>query len=183
MSSRADSASRGAVVLHGDGVSGGQAAGPVFVGREEVPQRSADGDLGAATRAVTARLRDLAQVVSGRGDPGAEILEAQAMMAEDPTLLAAIDEERTPGKPLTDAVAAGADRVATQLDELEDEYLRARAEDVREVGRLLALQLSGASGLTVRRASAVTAARAAIAAAPEDLRACVEREHVMLGVW
>ena len=146
MSSRADSASSGAVVLHGDGVSGGQTAGPVFVGREEVPQRSADGDLGAATQAVAARLRDLAQVVSGRGDPGAEILEAQAMMAEDPTLLAAIEEERTPGKPLTEAVAAGADRVATQLDELEDEYLRARAEDVREVGRLLALQLSGASG-------------------------------------
>lgn len=136
----------GDIVLHGDGISGGQAAGPVFVARDHKPRRSADGDLGAAVAEVAARLRGLARSVSGAGEGTAEILEAQAMMAEDPGLRAAIDAARTPGAPLVDAVFAGAEHAAAHLDQLEDDYLRARAGDVREVGRLLALQLSGASG-------------------------------------
>lgn len=136
----------GDVALHGEGVSGGRAAGPVFVAREELTGQAAGTDLAAAIRAVAGRLRTLSRAAAGRGEQGAAILEAQAMMAEDPTLLEAITEERERGLPVVDAVALGAERVATQLDQLEDEYLRARAMDVREVGRLLALQLTGASG-------------------------------------
>lgn len=134
------------MVLRGEGVSGGRAAGPVFVAREEAPRRAAGGDLEAAVGAVSARLRALAQSASGRGASGAAILEAQAMMAEDPMLREAIEEARKRGLPAADAVSAGAEQVAAQLEQLEDDYLRARATDVREVGRLLRLQLSGASG-------------------------------------
>lgn len=138
--------SDGDILLRGDGVCGGQAAGPVYLVRDQAPQPGADGDLAAAIAGVAARLRGLARAVTGRGDHGPEILEAQAMMAEDPSLRAAIEGERSAGTSLAEAVTAGAGRAAARLDQVDDEYLRARAEDVREVGRLLRLQLSGASG-------------------------------------
>jgi len=75
----------------------------------------------------------------------AAILEAQALMLGDPALEAAV-EELLPGRPAAEAVLGAAERYAAALEALDDPYLRGRAADVREAGRLLLAELSGTGG-------------------------------------
>ncbi len=78
------------------------------------------------------------------GDEEAAIFEAHAMFLEDPALLgtanSTIDEQAL------NAEAAWQDayeHYAKKLDELEDEYMKARAADVRDVGRRVLRHLLG----------------------------------------
>lgn len=75
----------------------------------------------------------------------AEILEAQAMMAMDPTLIeAAVDRARAGEEPPA-AVAAAASAIAETIAAVDDPLLAARAADVRDVGARIARILSGST--------------------------------------
>src|SRR5207245_9033107 len=64
----------------------------------------------------------------------------------DPALEAAIDEMLAAGVTPDQAAGRAAERYAKELEELEDTYLRERAADVREAGRLLVAELTGLAG-------------------------------------
>src|SRR5437764_7311383 len=138
-----------APALRGTPASAGQASGPVFL----VPEPTAGGgpteqaaDPEAVERAADAaaeRLVQLAQERAGAARSAAAILEAQAMMLRDPSLLSGIRDRLAAGSSVEEAVLGAAEAFAQQLEAVGDEYLRQRAADVRDVGRLLLTELRG----------------------------------------
>ena len=66
------------------------------------------------------------------------------MMLRDPAMEATVGE-LLPNLGVVQAVVVAAERYAAQLESLDDAYLRERARDVREIGRLLVAELTGAS--------------------------------------
>jgi phosphotransferase system enzyme I (PtsI) len=140
--------------LIGIGASPGSAAGPVFVASPSAASAVASGEPLVAARVAAERaarrLERLAAERRASAPNAADVLEAQALLVRDEALHRSVAENLEAGRPLGDAIAAAADGYAAQLEALEDDYLRARAADVREAGRLLLAELagSGASRLT-----------------------------------
>lgn len=139
-----------APALRGTPASGGRASGPVFL----VPEASSGGSappaagtdpeaVGRAAEAAADRLVQLARERAGTAQSAAAILEAQAMMLRDPSLLSGIRDRLASGSSAEEAVVGAAETFAQQLEAVGDEYLRQRAADVRDVGRLLLTQLRG----------------------------------------
>lgn len=95
---------------------------------------------------MAVRLEELAERRRGQSPGAADVLDAQAMMLRDPALEAAMDALVTRGASAEEAAAAAAERYAKELEALDDAYLRERATDVREVGRLLVAELTGVAG-------------------------------------
>jgi phosphoenolpyruvate-protein phosphotransferase len=95
---------------------------------------------------VAVRLEELAERRRGQSPGAADVLDAQAMMLRDPALESAIDALVAGGASAEEAAAAAAEGYAKQLEALDDAYLRERAADVREVGRLLVAELTGVAG-------------------------------------
>ena len=116
--------------------------------------QSAAARAGEQLAAVCARARD------ELGEEQAAIFEAHLLMLEDPELLAAVQsaiEERSLNAEA--ALSDAAERYAETLEALDDEYLRARAADVRDVaGRVLRILL-GREAATGPDAPAVVVAR------------------------
>src|SRR5437588_2702899 len=134
--------------LRGTPAAPGRARGPLFAVPEPEPGAAVTADLGAIRSAASraaARLEALAARSRASSPAAAAILEAQALMLGDPALEAAV-EELLPGRPAAEAVLGAAERYAAALEALDDPYLRGRAADVREAGRLLLAELSGTGG-------------------------------------
>ena len=133
-------------ILKGVPAAGGSAAGPVYIAPENEPSSSkAIVDLESAVRAVAGRLEETAAALPPGREPLASILKAQAEMVRDPALAAAIRTAEQGGSTLPAAIAASAESYAVRLAGLDSPYLRDRAADVREVGRLLRRQVTGES--------------------------------------
>jgi phosphoenolpyruvate-protein phosphotransferase len=81
---------------------------------------------------------------AGRADE-AGILEAQAMMATDPTLIGAAVDRARAGEDPRAAIAAAAAASAETIAAVDDPLLAARAADVRDVGARIARILSGST--------------------------------------
>ncbi|GAB4051782.1 putative PEP-binding protein [Catellatospora paridis] len=104
--------------------------------------------VGAAFDAVAARLRCTAQNMRARGDSGtpADILEATALIADDPDLRSAAIGGVENNTPADRAVLDAAERYAGVLAALSDPTLAARAADVRQIGRRVVEQLRSGVG-------------------------------------
>jgi phosphoenolpyruvate-protein kinase (PTS system EI component) len=129
--------------LAGLAVSGGVASGPAHVLAEPVADGTGEDPLGALER-VAAELGRTAERLAalGRHDE-AEIIEANRLMAEDPSLTAEVAELASRG-PAVNALQTAFERRARLLAALDDSHLAARAADVRELGRRALRALSGA---------------------------------------
>jgi multiphosphoryl transfer protein len=150
-------------VLPGASASPGRAAGAArLLGTGPDPGASPDGPSGgagadpeeelararAALEAAAARLEALAGRAQAGGED-AEILEANALMARDPGLMAAAEAEiRTGGFAAPAALVRAAEAQAAVLDGLDDPTLAARAADVRSIGRRAAELVPGAGSAT-----------------------------------
>jgi len=161
--------------LVGQGLAPGLASGPVFHLRDEAGDGGAPLDLEEARARARAALAALAPQ-----DPShREILEAQAMMLDDPTLLERVRHLSGRLGP-DEAVRAAADEVARALEALDDPYLRARAQDVRDVADLWLAQARGIAADAPTRPSVVVAGRLGVAwllaQPPDRVRAAVVRE-------
>jgi phosphoenolpyruvate-protein kinase (PTS system EI component) len=133
------------LVLSGLAVSGGVAVGPAFSIAEPVACGADGPDMALAALARVAQ--ELARTaerlrVQGR-ETQAEIIEANQLMAADPTLAADV-AELAASRPAAAALRIATDRQADALAALDDPLLAARAADVRELGRRAIRALGGA---------------------------------------
>lgn len=133
-------------LIRGTPASPGRASGPVFVVEQRVIAAHASTDarleqvLGAAERAAQ-RIEVLA--AGGVAPEASAVLEAQAMMLRDVSLLSAIEAEMASGVSAIESVTRAAEQHAQMLDAVDDPYLRERAADIREVPRLVTAELMG----------------------------------------
>ena len=165
--------------LTGVGASDGVAVGPAFVyspGELEPERKKISEDVveeelgrfGRAVEAVVARLSETSERLSESGsEEEAAIFEAHVELAEDPELAEGVEERVRHLESPEAAVLAVGEEYAAELAAMEDEYLSARADDVRDVARQIAAELMGrgAGGLEALEAPSVIVARSL---APSD---------------
>jgi phosphoenolpyruvate-protein phosphotransferase (PTS system enzyme I) len=129
----------GPTTFHGTGVSAGTAVGPLVV-VSQAPRPPADElattDPAAAAQRVTEVLEAVAAGLEARAAKASEsarpILEAGAMMARDPGLMASIDAKLQSGVGITTAVDTAVEEYCTMLASLGG-YMAERVTDLRDV--------------------------------------------------
>ena len=113
-------------------------SGPVDRGREQDRLRDALMQAFSELTALAAATRERA------GEDTAAIFEAQALFVKDPMLVdSAIAAIRDAGLAAVEAIELAAARQAEVLAALDDEYFRARAADIGDVGKRIARILRG----------------------------------------
>lgn len=140
----------------------------------EVTQRPREQDrLRQALEYASEQLAELADQTRARaGTDTAAIFEAQALFVKDPALvdqaLTAIADE---GLGAAEAIGLAAAKQADILGALEDDYFRARAADIRDVGKRVATILQGRA-----RPAPHAAAGEPVVVAADDLDASLVAE-------
>jgi phosphoenolpyruvate-protein phosphotransferase (PTS system enzyme I) len=167
------------VKLTGIGASEGVAVGPAFVPRTGRPEpermRIAEEDVEPelqkfqrAVQAVVGRLSETIDALRRSGNEDeAGIFEFHAEMAEDPELASAVEERVQNLESPEAAVLAAGEEYAAGFAAMDDEYLAARADDVRDVTGQISAELMGraASGFEAMQKPSVVLARSL---APSD---------------
>jgi phosphoenolpyruvate-protein phosphotransferase (PTS system enzyme I) len=136
-------------IVRGTAAAHGRVRGPLFLAFDAAAGAAAGGgreDVSQAAERVAGRLEEIAARRRAASPGAADVLEAQALMLRDPALEAAIDELLAAGGSPDEAAGGAAERYARELEGLDDPYMRERAADVREAGRLLVAELTGLAG-------------------------------------
>ena len=143
------------VELVGVGASEGAVVGPVFVhvARELKPERESisEDEVGAELERVEGAIEVVAEKLSATGerlrDAGneeeASIFDAHVELAQDPELSSGVEERIRNLTSSEAAVLAVGEEYAQMFAAMEDEYLAARADDVRDVTHQIAAELMG----------------------------------------
>ena len=143
------------VELVGVGASEGAVVGPVFVhvARELKPERESisEDEVGAELERVEGAIEAVAEKLSATGerlrDAGNEeeaaIFDAHVELAQDPELSSVVEERVRNLKSSEAAVLTVGEEYAQMFAAMEDEYLAARADDVRDVTHQIAAELMG----------------------------------------
>ena len=121
----------------------GLAAGTAFLLRKNKGTGQAVVSLDEAFEAERERLEALSQ--DGENE-AAGIFAAHLEILDDPMLRESIETHLGDGLSPIEAVEAASKELAAMFEEIEDEYLRARADDVRDICRSLSERLSGSAG-------------------------------------
>jgi phosphocarrier protein FPr len=139
--------------LHGFGVSPGVAVGParrLHAATVTVPDREAGpvaGELAALEGAVEAARADIAAqrtaVAARAGEDEAAIFDAHLLFLQDAEILEPARAAVHGGNTAEAAWVGTIERLARTWDDLEDDYLRARAADLRSVGDQVLAHLVG----------------------------------------
>src|SRR5215210_4771747 len=147
----------------GVGASEGVAVGPVFVHtggepepeRQKIPEDAVEEELGRfrqAVEAVVAKLSETAERLEASGsEEEAAIFEAHVELAEDPELASGVEEHVRDLQSPEAAVLAVGEEYAGVFAAMEDEYMAARADDVRDVASQIAAELMGSRQCSRRR--------------------------------
>src|SRR5215203_2959539 len=167
------------VKLSGVGASEGVAVGPAFVPRTGGPEPERTSIDEGEVEAELRRFRDAVEVVVGRisetadglresgNEDEAGIFDFHAEMAEDPELDSAVEERVKNLENPEAAVLAAGEEYAAAFAAMEDDYLSARADDVRDVTRQISAELMGqaASGFEALHRPSIVLAKSL---APSD---------------
>src|ERR671914_582354 len=141
--------------LVGVGASEGAVVGPVFVhvARELKPERESisEDEVGAELERVEGAIEAVAEKLSATGerlrDAGneeeASIFDAHIELAQDPELSSGVEERVRNLTSSEAAVLTVGEEYAQMFAAMEDEYLSARADDVRDVAHQIAAELMG----------------------------------------
>jgi phosphoenolpyruvate-protein phosphotransferase (PTS system enzyme I) len=165
--------------LTGIGASEGVAVGPAFVPqtgrpepeRDRIAEDEIDAELQRFRNAVEAVVGRLSETIEGMRQSGNEdeagIFEFHAEMAEDPELTSAVEQRVENLQSPEAAVLAAGEEYAAEFTAMDDEYLSARADDVRDVTRQISAELMGraASGFEAMQKPSVVLAQSL---APSD---------------
>lgn len=147
--------------LRGLGASPGVVVGRAFVLRE-AEASAAQPDQAVALAALEQAAAELGRVAAGLRGAGladeAEILEANRLMAEDPSLAGSVRELSARLAP-AEALRVAAEGYACVLAALPDPVLAARAADVRELGRRAARIADGTSAQPLPDVDSILVAR------------------------
>jgi phosphoenolpyruvate-protein phosphotransferase (PTS system enzyme I) len=149
------------VRLNGVAASEGVAVGPAFVHvprelkpeRESISKDAVEEELGrfhSAVETVTRKLSETAdRIRKGGSESEAGIFEAHVEMAQDPEFQSEVEERLRNLESPEAAVISVGEEYASMFAAMEDEYLSARADDVRDVASQIAAELmgGGATGL------------------------------------
>ncbi|MDQ3892643.1 MAG: phosphoenolpyruvate--protein phosphotransferase [Actinomycetota bacterium] len=159
--------------IAGVAASEGVAVGPVFVHarrelepeRESISEDKVEEELARLQSAVEAVVKKLSQTAERLRESGSEkeagIFDAHVEMAEDPEFHSEVEERvRNLTSPEAAVLAVG-EKFAGMFAEMEDEYMAARADDVRDVASQVAADLMGskAAGLEMLKEPSVILAR------------------------
>jgi phosphoenolpyruvate-protein phosphotransferase (PTS system enzyme I) len=159
--------------LDGVAASEGVAVGRAFVHlptetkpeRQSIPEGAVEDDLKRFEKAVETVVRELSETAERLQEGGSEseagIFEAHAEMAEDPEFREGVEERvRNLESPEAAVISVG-EEFAGMFAAMEDEYLAARADDVRDVASQIAAELMGGkkSGLETLTKPSVVLAR------------------------
>ncbi|WP_217914617.1 phosphoenolpyruvate--protein phosphotransferase [Miltoncostaea marina] len=140
--------------LRGVAAAPGAGIGPARVPREPEPPDPAPAGtpheeewaLLEARAATAADLRAAGELAAERaGREAAEIIEAQLLVLDDEELVAVASRALAEGVSAAAAWDRAVRAAAAAFDALDDEYLRQRAADLREVGRRVLAHLAGAA--------------------------------------
>ena len=102
--------------------------------------------LEAALVSARTELEGLAATIAARaGDEIGAIFEAQALFARDPGIVEPALRAIAAGARADEAILRSTDEQAERLAVVDDEYFRARAADLRDVGRRVADHLQGSA--------------------------------------
>ncbi len=150
----------GPVVFKGVGAGKGMAHGRLFfrpaAGEKSAEASNRNSSLG--TDAERQRFEDARRAASGdiselerraaetAGEEHAAIFEIHGMLLDDEDFTAAVLEGISSGLTAEAAVDGAGERLASVFEGMEDEYLRARAADMRDVARRVHDRLTGRSG-------------------------------------
>jgi phosphoenolpyruvate-protein phosphotransferase (PTS system enzyme I) len=159
--------------LKGVAASEGVAVGPAFVHvprelepeRENISEGEVEEELGRLRDAVEAVVKKLTATADEMREGGSEkeagIFDAHVEMAEDPELQSEVEERVRNLESPEAAVLAVGEEYASTFAAMDDEYLAARADDVRDVTSQIAAELMGgeATGLEDLSEPAVILAR------------------------
>lgn len=159
--------------LTGVGAAEGVAVGPVFFHfpgelepeRVKIPPEAVEEEMRRYRRAVETVVRQLSETAGRLREAGseeeAEIFEAHVELAEDPELESGVEERVRSLESPEAAVLAVGEEYADMFAAMEDEYMAARADDVRDVTSQIAAELMGrrAAGLGALERPAVIVAR------------------------
>lgn len=141
--------------LTGVGASEGVVVGPAFVpatGRPEPERTSISKDevdqelrrFGDAIQAVVGKISGTVDALHASGDEDeAGIFEFHVEMAEDPELASAVGERVKNLQSPEAAVLAAGEEYAAEFAAMDDEYMSARADDVRDVTGQISAELMG----------------------------------------
>jgi phosphoenolpyruvate-protein phosphotransferase len=159
--------------ITGVAASEGVAVGPAFVHvtegleaeREKIPEDAVEAELKrfrGAVEAVVRRLSETGDRLRGAGgEEEAGIFEAHVEMARDPELHSEVEEHVRDLESPEAAVLAVSEEYAETFAAMEDEYVAARADDVRDVCNQIASEIMGgrAAGLENLETPSVILAR------------------------
>ena len=105
--------------------------------RHEVPSEQRDRELERLNRAQAKTKEQLqeirANLAAKTGEEEAAIFDAHLMLLEDPMLSEAVAEKIAQGNNAEAAVYDASETFAAMFDAMDDEYMRGRAADVRDV--------------------------------------------------
>ncbi|MDP9476260.1 MAG: phosphoenolpyruvate--protein phosphotransferase [Actinomycetota bacterium] len=165
--------------LTGIGASEGVAVGPVFVHaapvaepeRRRIAEDEVEAELarfGEAVEAVAGKLAGTGERLRAAGsEEEAGIFEAHVELAQDPELASGVEERVRKLESPEAAVLAVGEEYATELAAIDDEYLAARADDVRDVAGQISAELTG-QGSTALETLATPSVILARSLAPSD---------------
>jgi phosphoenolpyruvate-protein phosphotransferase (PTS system enzyme I) len=143
------------VKLDGVAASEGVAVGQAFVHvptelkleRESISKDAVEEELKRFKNAIEAVVRDLSETAERLREGGSEkeagIFDAHAEMAEDPEFQEGVEERVRSLESPEAAVLAVGEEYAGMFAAMEDEYMAARADDVRDVATQIATELMG----------------------------------------
>ena len=165
--------------LTGVAASEGVAVGPAFVHvseelkpeRENISEVEVEEELGRFQSAVEAIAKKLSATAEEMREGGSEkeagIFEAHVEMAEDPEFQSEVEERVKDLESPEAAVISVGEEFAGMFAGMEDEYMAARADDVRDVASQVAVELIG-GGVAGLEALAEPSVILALNLAPSD---------------
>ena len=142
-----------ALRIEGVAASEGVAIGPVFVhgaeefkpDRENIPEGTEEEEIErfkGAVEAVVPKLAETAEKMREAGNENeAAIFDAHIELAQDPELADGVEERVKNLESPEAAVMAVGEEYAQMFAAMEDEYMAARADDVRDVARQIAAEV------------------------------------------
>src|SRR5918995_3801841 len=165
--------------LAGVAASEGVAVGPAFVHvskelkpeRENISEVEVEEELGRFQSAIEAVAKKLSATAEEMREGGSEkeagIFEAHVEMAEDPEFQSEVEERVKDLESPEAAVISVGEEFAGMFAGMEDEYMAARADDVRDVASQVAVELIG-GGVAGLEALAEPSVILALNLAPSD---------------